>query len=465
MTNSKDAKTKTYMAKKSPKELGTEKISKLLMRYAVPAMIAMTASSLYNIVDRIFIGQGVGALAISGLAVTLPIMNLSAAFGAMIGAGGSTLISVKLGQRDYDTAQNILGNIVSLNVIIGVIFAVLAIVFIDPILYFFGASENTIEYARSYMFIILLGNVVTHLYLGLNSVIRSTGHPTTAMFATIATVVVNAVLDPLFIYVLNMGIAGAAWATIISQTLALMLVLKILSNKDEVVHFRRGIYKLKERIVKNILSIGISPFCMQLCACFVVILINKGLQEHGGDLAIGAYGIINGVTFMFIMTVMGITQGMQPIAGFNYGAQKFDRVTLVLKYSVLYATIVMTICFLLCEFMPEPIIRMFTDDAQLAGLAEKGMRTIVIVSPLIGFQIVIGQFFQSIGMPSKSIFLSLSRQLLFLIPMLLILPKFFGTDGVWMSMPAADFISAIFAAVMILKFYRNGAFKNKEMDL
>lgn len=453
------------MAKKSPKELGTEKIGKLLMRYAVPAVIAMTASSLYNIVDRIFIGQGVGSLAISGLAVTLPIMNLSAAFGAMIGAGGSTLISVKLGQRDYDTAQRILGNIVSLNVIIGVIFAVLAIAFIDPILYFFGASENTIDYARSYMFIILLGNVITHLYLGLNSVIRSTGHPTTAMFATIATVIINAVLDPLFIYKLDMGIAGAAWATIIAQTLALVLVLKILSNKDEVVHFRQGIYKLRKRIVKNILSIGISPFCMQLCACFVVILINKGLQEHGGDLAIGAYGIINGVTFMFVMIVMGITQGMQPIAGFNYGAQKYDRVTQVFRYSVLYATIVMTVCFLMCELMPEPIISLFTDDAQLVRLAVEGMRTIVVVSPVIGFQIVVGHFFQSIGMPKKSIFLSLSRQLLFLIPMLLVLPGQFGTMGVWMSMPVADSVSAVVAAVMIWRFYRNGAFKNREMEI
>lgn len=453
------------MAKKSPKELGTEKIGKLLMRYAVPAVIAMTASSLYNIVDRIFIGQGVGSLAISGLAVTLPIMNLSAAFGAMIGAGGSTLISVKLGQRDYDTAQRILGNIVSLNVIIGVIFAVLAIAFIDPILYFFGASENTIDYARSYMFIILLGNVITHLYLGLNSVIRSTGHPTTAMFATIATVIINAVLDPLFIYKLDMGIAGAAWATIIAQTLALVLVLKILSNKDEVVHFRQGIYKLRKRIVKNILSIGISPFCMQLCACFVVILINKGLQEHGGDLAIGAYGIINGVTFMFVMIVMGITQGMQPIAGFNYGAQKYDRVTQVFRYSVLYATIVMTVCFLMCELMPEPIISLFTDDAQLIRLAVEGMRTIVVVSPVIGFQIVVGHFFQSIGMPKKSIFLSLSRQLLFLIPMLLVLPGQFGTMGVWMSMPVADSVSAVVAAVMIWRFYRNGAFANKEIEI
>lgn len=453
------------MAKKSPKELGTENIGKLLMRYAVPAVIAMTASSLYNIVDRIFIGQGVGPLAISGLAVTFPIMNLSAAFGAMIGAGGSTLISVKLGQRDYDTAQNILGNIVSLNVIIGVIFAILAIAFIDPILYFFGASENTIEYARDYMFIILLGNVITHLYLGLNSVIRSTGHPTTAMFATIATVIINAILDPLFIYTFGMGISGAAWATIIAQTVALVLVMKILSNKDEVVHFRRGIYHLKQRIVKNIMSIGVSPFCMQLCACFVVILINKGLQKHGGDLAIGAYGIVNGITFMFIMIVMGITQGMQPIAGYNYGAEKFGRVTQVFKYSILHATIVMIISFLLCEFVPEPLIRMFTQDPRLIELAEEGMRIIVLVNPIIGFQIVVGQFFQSIGMPKKSIFLSLSRQLLFLIPMLFVLPEFFGTTGVWISMPVSDSISAIVAAVMIWKFYKNGAFKNKEMEI
>ena len=453
------------MAKKSPKELGTENIGKLLMRYAVPAVIAMTASSLYNIVDRIFIGQGVGPLAISGLAVTFPIMNLSAAFGAMIGAGGSTLISVKLGQRDYDTAQNILGNIVSLNVIIGVIFAILAIAFIDPILYFFGASENTIEYARDYMFIILLGNVITHLYLGLNSVIRSTGHPTTAMFATIATVIINAILDPLFIYTFGMGISGAAWATIIAQTVALVLVMKILSNKDEVVHFRRGIYHLKQRIVKNIMSIGVSPFCMQLCACFVVILINKSLQKHGGDLAIGAYGIVNGITFMFIMIVMGITQGMQPIAGYNYGAEKFGRVTQVFKYSILYATIVMTLSFLLCEFMPGPLIRMFTQDSRLIELAEEGMRIIVLVNPVIGFQIVVGHFFQSIGMSKKSIFLSLSRQLLFLIPMLFVLPEFFGTTGVWISMPVSDSISAIVAAVMIWKFYKNGAFKNKEMEI
>lgn len=453
------------MEKKSPKELGTEKIGKLLMMYALPAVIAMTASSLYNIVDRIFIGQGVGALAISGLAVTFPIMNLSAAFGAMVGVGGSTLISVKLGQRDHETAEHVLGNVVSLNIIMGIALAIIAIIFIDPILYFFGASENTIEYARSYMLIILIGNVITHLYLGLNSVLRATGHPNSAMIATIATVIINAILDPILIYAMNMGIAGAAIATVVAQVVALIYVIKVLSNKNELIHLHRGIYKLKKRIVKNILSIGLSPFCMQLCACFVVILINKGLLNHGGDLAIGAYGVINGITFLFIMVVLGITQGMQPIAGYNYGAQKYGRVTEVLRYSIIYATVVMVISFVMCEFFPEILVRMFTSDESLISIANEGMKIVVLVSPFIGFQIVVGNFFQSIGMAKKSIFMSLSRQLLFLIPMLLILPGIYGTKGVWMSIPCADALSVIIAAIMLWTFYKKGSFKNSEIDI
>lgn len=457
------------MTQKSPKELGTEKIGKLLMMYAIPAVIAMTASSLYNMVDRIFIGRigsgAEGALALSGLAVTFPIMNLSAAFGAMIGVGGSTLISVKLGQKDYATAQNVLGNVVSLNIIIGVALGFIAIVFIDPLLMFFGASENTVMYARDYMFIILLGNVVTHLYLGLNSALRAAGHPNIAMIATITTVIINSVLDPLFIFTFDLGIRGAAYATVIAQLIALIFVLKILSNKNEVIHFRRGIYKLKKRIVNNMLTIGLSPFCMQLCACLVVILINKGLQRHGGDLAIAAYGIVNGITFLFVMVSMGITQGMQPIAGYNYGAQKFDRVTQVLKYSILYATVVMTCSFIVCEFFPHLPVMLFTNDPQLTSLAIAGMKIIVLCNPLVGLYIVVGNFFQSIGMPRRSIFLSVSRQMLFLIPLLLILPDIFGTNGVWMSITVSDGISVIISAVMLWNFYKKGAFKNAEIDL
>ena len=338
------------------KELGTKTISQLLIKYAIPAVVAMTAASLYNMVDRIFIGHipDVGTLSLGGLAVTFPIMNLSAAFGAMVGVGSSTLISIKLGQKDYQTAERVLGNLVSLNIIIGVLVGTLGLIFIDPLLIFFGASDNTITYARDYMTIILLGNVVTHLYLGLNSALRSTGHPHVAMSATIATVIINAVLDPIFIFTFDMGIKGAAIATILAQVFALIYITFILSRKRDLIHLHPGIYGLRKPIVKNILSIGLSPFSMQLCACLVVILINKALVKHGGDLAIAAYGIINGITFLFVMVVLGICQGMQPIAGFNFGAQQPQRVNEVLKKSIILATIVMCCSFIVCEILAHP---------------------------------------------------------------------------------------------------------------
>lgn len=446
------------------KELGTKNIGQLLMSYAIPAVIAMTASSLYNMVDRIFIGHigngSEGALALSGLAVTFPIMNLSAAFGAMIGVGGSTLMSVKLGQKDYDTAKHVLGNVVTLNLILGVALGIISIIFINPILYFFGASDNTIGYAREYMLIILIGNAVTHLYLGLNAALRSTGHPNAAMFATIATVIVNSILDPIFIFVMELGIKGAAIATILAQIVALCYVLWLLSRPDEPIRLHRGIYKLKKRIVRNIISIGLSPFCMQMCACLVVILINKGLQRHGGDLAIAAYGIVNGITFLFVMVVIGVCQGMQPIAGYNYGAKKYDRVIQVLRHSIIYGTIVMCCSFTLCEFFPEWPVRCFTTDPELTRLATAGMRIIVLLNPIVGFQIVTTNFFQSIGMAKKSIFLSVSRQLIFLTPFLLIFPGFWGTNGVWISITVADGISIITAAGMLWYFFSHGGLKN-----
>lgn len=441
------------------KELGTRPIGELLMKYAVPAVVAMTASSLYNMVDRIFIGHipEVGTLSLGGLAVTFPVMNLSAAFGAMVGVGSSTMISIKLGQKDYKTAERVLGNLVSLNVIIGIIVGVLGLVFIDPLLLFFGASENTLQYAHDYMTIILYGNVVTHLYLGLNSALRSTGHPHVAMSATIATVIINAILDPLFIFTFEMGIKGAAYATILAQIVALIYVIFVLSNKKDLIHLRSGIYGLRKRIVKNILSIGMSPFAMQLCACLVVILINKGLTRHGGDPAIAAYGIVNSVTFLAVMVVLGICQGMQPIAGFNFGAQQQGRVDEVLRKAIWLATIVMIVDFIVCVFFPEYIVIIFTDDPTLTTLAVRGMRLVCILSPIVGFQIVTGNFFQSIGMAKRSIFMSVSRQLVFLVPFLLIFPEIWGTDGVWMSIAAADGVASITAAILLWHFYRNRA--------
>ena len=330
---------------KTPTALGTEKIGKLLIQYAVPAIIAMTASSLYNMVDSIFIGHGVGRMAISGLALTFPLMNLAAAFGSLVGVGAATLVSVKLGQKDYDTAQRVLGNVLVLNIIIGLAFTVLTLLFLDPILFFFGGSEATIGYARDYMEVILLGNVVTHLYLGLNAVLRSAGHPQRAMYATIATVVINTILDPLFIFVFDWGIRGAAIATIVAQVIALMWQFKLFSNKEELLHFHRGIFRLKRKIVFDSLAIGMSPFLMNLASCFIVILINQGLKRYGGDLAIGAFGIVNRLVFVFVMIVLGLNQGMQPIAGYNFGARQYPRVTRVLKLTIIGATIVTTTGF------------------------------------------------------------------------------------------------------------------------
>ena len=401
-------------------ELGTERIRKLLVQYAVPAIIAMTASSLYNMVDSIFIGHGVGALAISGLALTFPLMNLAAAFGSLVGVGAATLVSMRLGQRDYETAQRILGNVVVLNLIIGISFGLLTLVFLDPILYFFGASDATIGYAREYMSVILWGNVVTHMYLGLNAVLRAAGHPRKAMYATILTVTINAILDPLFIFGFGWGIRGAAIATVLAQILALVWQFRIFSDRNELLHFRRGIYRLKGKIVRNVLAIGMSPFLMNLAACFIVILINKGLKEYGGDLNIGAYGIVNRLGFFFVMIVMGINQGMQPIAGYNFGAQQYARVSRVLKLTIIFATVVTTSGFLMGMLVPELVVSIFTSDEELIAISARGLRVVVMFFPIIGFQMVTSNFFQSIGMASKAIFLSLTRQMLFLLPALII---------------------------------------------
>ena len=426
---------------KTPTALGTEKIGKLLMQYAIPAIIAMTASSLYNMVDSIFIGHGVGAMAISGLALTFPLMNLAAAFGSLVGVGAATLISVKLGQKDYDTAQRVLGNVFVLNLIIGISFTVIVLPFLDPILYFFGGSDETVKYAREFMQVILLGNVVTHLYLGLNAVLRASGHPQKAMMATITTVIINVLLAPLFIFVFDWGIRGAATATVCAQLIALVWQLHLFCRKDELIRLKKGIFRLIRKIVLDSLAIGMSPFLMNMASCFIVILINQGLKEHGGDLAIGAFGIVNRIVFVFIMIVLGLNQGMQPIAGYNFGAKLYLRVTEVLKVTICCA--VTTIGFLIGMFIPEIVSSIFTSDEELISIASKGFRIVVFFYPIVGFQMVASNFFQSIGMASKAIFLSLTRQMLFLVPCLLILPHYYGQMGVWASMPVADLAASL----------------------
>ena len=437
-----------------PTELGTEKIGKLLKQYALPAIIAQTASSLYNMVDSIFIGQGVGPLAISGLAVTFPLMNLSTAFGTLVGAGAATMLSVLLGQKNYKAANKVLGNVVSLNIIIGVIFMAIALIFIDPILYFFGASENTLPYAKEYMTIILIGNVVTHLYFGLNAAMRSSGNPKKAMGLTIFTVVFNAILDPIFIFALDMGIAGAAWATVIAQTIAMIVVLRHFNDRTRPFHFEKGILRLDIRVAKDSMAIGMGPFLMNAAACIVTLFINQQLRKYSGDLGIGAYGICNRFVFMFMMICMGLNQGMQPIAGYNYGARQYSRVKEVFWKTAKLAMVMTTLCFVFGMFFPEAAVGIFTHDEELMSLSASALRIMTTIFPIVGFQMIATNFFQSLGMVRKSVILSLSRQILFLLPLLYLLPMWLGADGVWMSFPISDGLATLLTIFMIGRLFK-----------
>lgn len=440
--------------KKATLELGTKPVGRLLYQYALPAIIAMTAASLYNIIDRVFIGQVVGPDAIAGLAITFPFMNLAGAFGAAVGVGASTAISVKLGQRDYATAEEILGNTVTLNVIIGLGFSIVCLLFLDPILLFFGASKATLPYARSFMEIILAGNVFSHMYFGMNAVLRAASKPKQAMFATIFTVVMNIILDVVFILWWHWGIQGAAFATIISQMLALCWQMKIFSNKRELLHLKRGIYRLKAQLVKTIIAIGISPFLMNLCACIVVIFVNNQLVKYGGDMAVGGYGISNSVATVFAMFIIGLNQGMQPIAGYNYGSKQADRLVRVLNLAIIAATCIMTAGWIAGEFFPREIARLFTTDKELTEMSITATRYNMLVFPIIGFQMVVTNFFQCIGKVKISIFLSLSRQLLILIPLLAILPLFFQLNGVWYALPASDATASVIAFIIMTIYMR-----------
>ena len=449
--------------KKTTLELGTKPVGQLLSQYALPAIVAMTASSLYNIIDRAFLGQVVGPLAISGLAITFPFMNLSSAFGAAVGVGASTAISVKLGQKDYRTAENLLGNTVTLNLLIGFVVALICLIFLDPILRFFGASDETLPYARSFMQVILLGNMVTHMYFGMNSELRAAGKPRQAMFATLFTVVMNILLDVVFIVWWHWGIRGAALATVISQTLALCYQMKLFMNKRELLHLKKGIYKLKADLVKNIVGIGISPFLMNLCTCIIVIFMNNQFVKYGGDLTVGSYGIANAIATMFVMFVMGLNQGMQPIAGYNYGSQQLDRLLRVLNLTMLWATIIMTAGWIIGEFFPYYCVRVFTNDEQLLELSVKAIRINMLFFPIIGFQMVAGNFFQCIGKVKISIFLSLSRQLIVLLPLLYVLPLFFGVNGVWYSLPASDLTASLIAFAVMANYMRKFTKQIKSM--
>ena len=447
-------------------ELGTRSIRSLLLKYAMPGIIAMTAMSLYNMVDSIFIGHGVGALALSGLTVAKPFMDICAAFGTLVGVGASSLVAIKLGEKDYRSANDILANVILLNIILGAIIMVIGLYWLDPILYAFGASDATIGYAREYMEIILWGNILTHIYYGLNSMLRSVGHPRISMYATILAVTLNIILDPIFIFVLDMGVRGAALATIISQLISVIIEIIIFLNPKEVIHFHRGIWKLKRDITMRALGIGTAPFLMHMAACFVVIVLNNQLLRYGGDMEIATFGMTNRFIFFFVMIVMGIQQGMQPIVGYNYGAQLYQRMMRAYKLAVYCATCVMSFLFLFGEIWPEGFIRLFTHDEVLIAQSIAPARIMLAVMFAIGFPMITGNFYTSIGMAPKAIFLSLTRQVLFLIPLILGLPLLFENLGwapiwgVWWSWPISDALSVITAAIIVNRDIRKFKFTN-----
>jgi len=444
------------LAGTAPTELGTLKIGRLLRMYAVPGIIAQTAASLYNMVDSIYIGHipGVGASAISGLAITFPLMNLSIALGTLVGVGGMTLISVLLGQKNYDSARKVLSNILTLNIIIGLVFTAVTLAFLDEILFFFGASESTLPYARSYMVIILLGNVFSHLMHGFNGVIRCSGNPKIAMGMTLFTVFANAVLDPIFIFVLGMGIRGAALATVICQVAALVYTLRFLADKRRFLHFPKPLFQLDGRISKQVLAIGMGPFMMNCAACLVSLFINQQLRKYGGDMAIGAFGIINRFTMLFAMICLGFNQGLQPIAGYNYGARKYSRVKEVFILTVKWEILVTGICFVISVFFPEFAVGLFTNDPELIAFASRGLRIANVGFAFVGFGMASSNFFQCLGMVKKSIFMSLTRQLIFLLPFVFLLPLRYDELGIWASFPISDTLNIIVSAILIADIFK-----------
>lgn len=442
------------MKENNPHILGEAPIGKLLVEYSIPAIIGMTLTSLYNIIDSIFIGHGVGALAISGLAITFPLMNLLVAFCTLVGVGGATLSSIRLGQKDKKGAEDILGNVAILCVINAIFYGGLAFIFLEPILFFFGASEATLPYARDFMQVILLGSPISYVMIGLNNIMRATGYPKKAMLSSMLTVGCNIILAPIFIFVLNWGIRGAALATICSQFIGMLWVLYHFYSPKTYFRFQRHSMRLKQHIIANIFAIGMSPFVMNVCACCIVIFINNRLLNYGGDMAIGAFGILNRIQMLFVMIVMGITMGMQPITGYNYGAQHFDRVKRTLKLGITAGCIITTLGFIIGELFPGIFVGMFTDNHELTDEATLALRIGILSFPVVGAQIVITQFFQSIGKARISIFLSLSRQLLFLLPGLAFLPPFYGVEGVWFSMPLSDALAFAVAALMLAYHYK-----------
>lgn len=441
-------------------QLETKKTSKLVWDYGLPAIVGMMVHAVYNIADRIFIGQGVGALAISGLSITFPVSALMAALGMLVGIGSASRISISLGRRDKETAERILGNAFTLTVLFNIIFISLLLIFLKPILMQFGASEATYPYAREYLNIVIPGNIFVTMTYSFNNMMRASGYPQKAMYTMLIGAALNLILDPIFIYWFDWGIAGAAYATLISMFIGTLFVMYHFVNKESYIRLRKRNFKLNKRITTYILSIGLSPFIMHVTASGVAVLMNTSLKRYGGDLAIGAFGILNSILLLVVMFIVGLNQGMQPIIGYNYGAQKYDRVQSTLYYGLKVATLITTAGFLFAMFFPRMFAMAFTSDETLLQITEQAIRIGMAAFPLVGFQIVISNFFQSIGQAKISIIQSLSRQVLFLIPGIILFPRLWDLNGLWIAMPVSDTMAALLSLYFFMQQVKKFRFLN-----
>jgi len=444
------------------RKLEKEPVGRLLLHYAIPAVIGTMVNSLYNIVDRIFIGQGVGPLAIAGLTLTFPILMFIQAFGMLVGAGAATRVSIFLGRKEKEMAEKVAGNAFVLILILSAVTIFPCLIFMEDLLLAFGGSDQTIPYTAGYLYITIPGNLLMSLSFGFNAIMRASGYPKKAMVTMMIGALLNVILDPVFIFWLNMGIRGAAIATILSMVASTLFVMWHFFKPDSVVKLKKKYIGLDKRVVWSILTIGISPFAMQLAGSLVNVVLNHSLKEYGGDLAIGANGIITSVALLLVMLIVGISQGMQPIVGFNYGAGNQQRVQQTLKLVILTATCIMGIGWICSQLFPEWIVRGFTRDPELVAIASNGLRINLMMVFVVGSQITISQFFQSIGIAWKTIFLSLTRQVLFLIPAVLVLPSFIGLDGVWFASPFSDLLAAIVAWGFLWWHVKN--LKNRKSD-
>ncbi len=454
-------------------DLSKSSISKLLWYYSIPSLIGTLVNALYNIIDRIYIGQGVGALAISGLALTFPIMNLLGAFGMLVGHGAAARVSLLLGNGDKQEANAILPNTLFLSLLFYLIVSSLTFIFLEPILYAFGASEQTLPYASEYLKIIIPGHIFTSLSYAYTNIMRASGHPMIAMNTLIMGALLNVLLDPIFIFWFNLGIKGAAYATVISMLISCLWIMHYFFRKDNTLSFRVQITENKTqtsilnfiakgsktfgsqlsilnlKLMTSILSIGLSSFLLHTATSLVNVLMNHTLQNHGGDLAIGAFGIITSFTSLIVMSIVGMAQGMQPIVGYNYGAGLYDRVKTTLKYCISIATIITTLGCIVALIFPHYIARLFSVDTYLVNITASGLSIYASTFFVVGFHIIVTNYFQSIGRAKISIFLSLSRQILLLIPFILLFPPIWGLTGAWMAQPVSNIISAAIAVIIL----------------